>query len=394
MKKIKELLHKRWFSSAFAGCIIVAFYLILSNIGAVLDSISQFIGYFSTVIGGGVLAYMMNPLAMLYQKLFFRKVRKESVQWTSSVVLAIVTVIAFLVLIMSKLIPQLFESIVNFIANLDSYASTLQGLIHSYIPADSDSSGLQHFFVSSEGIINTAVDYILDNSSKIINLSTSAGKSVANWVIALILSIYLLLAKKKLQSGMKRIMKAVMSDSVYHSCSTFLTRCNAIMNRYVVCSLIDGLIVGIVTALMMSVCGMQYVGVVAVLEGVTNLIPTFGPIIGAVIGGFILLMVKPVHALIFLIFTIILQTADGYIIKPKLFGNTLGVSGLWILIMILAGGRIYGIIGILLAIPVAAITDYIYRELLLPALERRKELLSQQADLPEETEEEEPPDDE
>jgi predicted PurR-regulated permease PerM len=393
MKKLKQLLRKRWFSSAFAGCIIVAFYLILSNMGAVLDSISQFIGYFSTVIGGGVLAYMMNPLAMLYQRLFFRKIRKESIQWASSVALAIITVIAFLVLIMSKLIPQLFESIINFIGNLDNYASTLQGLLHSYIPADSESTGLQHFVLSSEGIINTIVDYILDNSSKIINLSTSAGKSVMNWVIALILSIYLLLAKKKLKSGLKRLLKALMSDSIYQSCSTFLTRCNVIMNRYVVCSLIDGLIVGIVTALMMSVCGMQYVGVVAVLEGLTNLIPTFGPIIGAIIGGFILLMVKPVHALIFLIFTIILQTTDGYIIKPKLFGNTLGVSGLWILIMILAGGRIYGIVGILMAIPVAAITDYIYRELLLPALERRRANAPlHEEDDPEEETDDEPPD--
>ena len=82
-------------------------------------------------------------------------------------------------------------------------------------------------------------------------------------------------------------------------------------------------------------------------------------------------MVKPVHALFFVIFTIILQTIDGYVIKPKLFGGTLGVSGLWILIVIIAGGRIYGIVGILLAIPIAAILDYIYREMLLPALERK-----------------------
>ena len=83
-------------------------------------------------------------------------------------------------------------------------------------------------------------------------------------------------------------------------------------------------------------------------------------------------MVKPFHALLFIIFTIILQTVDGYILKPKLFGNTLGVSGLWILIFIIAGGQIFGILGILLAIPVAAIIDYLYNEIILPALERRK----------------------
>ena len=167
------------------------------------------------------------------------------------------------------------------------------------------------------------------------------------------------------------MLKALLSQKHYKSASTFLSHCNGILNRYVIFDLIDGLIVGTVNAIFMAILGMQYSGLVSVVVGVTNLVPTFGPLVGAIIGGFILLMVKPVHALFFVIFTIILQTIDGYVIKPKLFGGTLGVSGLWILIVIIAGGRIYGIVGILLAIPIAAILDYIYREMLLPALERK-----------------------
>ena len=170
---------------------------------------------------------------------------------------------------------------------------------------------------------------------------------------------------------MKRLLKALLSQKHYKSASTFLSHCNGILNRYVIFDLIDGLIVGTVNAIFMAILGMQYSGLVSVVVGVTNLVPTFGPLVGAIIGGFILLMVKPVHALFFVIFTINLQTIDGYVIKPKLFGGTLGVSGLWILIVIIAGGRIYGIVGILLAIPIAAILDYIYREMLLPALERK-----------------------
>lgn len=117
---------------------------------------------------------------------------------------------------------------------------------------------------------------------------------------------------------------------------------------------------------------MQYVGLVSVVVGVTNLVPTFGPIVGGVIGVFILLMVKPWHAVIFLIFTLILQTLDGYIIKPKLFGNTFGVSGLLILLAIVIGGKMFGILGILLAIPFAAICDYVYREIVIPQLEKKR----------------------
>ncbi|MBQ8959994.1 MAG: AI-2E family transporter [Ruminococcus sp.] len=371
MKHIKELIHKRWFATALGGCITVAFYLLISNIVDIWQGFTQILGYFSTVMGGCALAYMMNPLAKLYERTLFRRIRKEAPKWTVSIVLALTTVILFLVLIMSILIPQLIDSISMFIGNLDSYAKSLQSFIRSFLPEDHESPSFQNFVLSSENIINTIVDYIMENSSKIINFSTNAGKSVVNWVIAFILSIYLLGAKNRLKAGLKRLLRASLSKKHYKSTASFLSHCNDILNRYVIFDLIDGLIVGTVNAVFMAALGMQYAGLVSVVVGITNLVPTFGPMVGAIIGGFILLMVKPFHALLFVIFTIILQTVDGYIIKPKLFGGTLGVSGLWILIVIIACGRIYGIVGILLAIPIAAITDYIYREMLLPALERR-----------------------
>lgn len=144
-------------------------------------------------------------------------------------------------------------------------------------------------------------------------------------------------------------------------------------NRYLVFSLLDALIVGVITAIIMLILRMPYVGLISVVAAVTNLIPTFGPVIGAVIGGFFLLLVKPVYAIMFIAITLVLQVADGYIIKPKLFGNSLGVSGLLILLAIVTMGNAFGIGGILLAIPVAAICDFTYREGFLPYLQRRKE---------------------
>lgn len=370
MKKIQELIHKRWFATAVAGCITVAFYLILSNLSNIWDSFTQVLSYFSTVVAGCVLAYMMNPLAKLYERTLFRRIKKESVKWTVSIVLAVSTVVLFLVFIMSILIPQLIDSVSMFIGNLDSYAKSLRSFIRQLLP-EKQKASLQNLVLSSDNIINTVVDYIMENSSKIINISTSAGKGVINWFIAFILSVYLLGAKHRLKAGFKRFLRALLSKKHYENACSFLGHCNNILNRYVIFDLIDGLIVGTVNAIFMSALGMQYAGLVSVVVGVTNLVPTFGPLIGAIIGGFIILMVKPFHALLFIAFTIILQTVDGYIIKPKLFGGTLGVSGLWILIVIIALGRIFGLVGIVLAIPIAAITDDIYNDMLLPALEKK-----------------------
>jgi predicted PurR-regulated permease PerM len=372
MKKFKDLIGKQWFANAVAGCITVAFFIILSNINDVWNAITQFISYFSTAIAGAVLAYLMNPLAKLYERTIFSKIKRDSAKWTLSIVLAVTTVILFLIVIMSILIPQLFDSIITFIRNLDSYADTLQDFIHKLAPKDDESGNFQSFVISSENIINTVVDYIVDNSSKIINISTDAGKGVMNWAIAFILSVYLLSSKHKLKAGTKRLLSATLSDTHYERVTSFLVHCNSILNRYVIFDLLDGLIVGTINAVFMSLCGMQYVGLVSVVVGITNLVPTFGPLVGAIIGGFILLMVKPFYALIFIIFTICLQFVDGYIIKPKMFGNTLGVPGLWILIVILVGSRVYGVIGILMAIPFAAITDYIFHEVIIKSLEKHE----------------------
>ncbi len=375
MKNLKDLMSKRWFANAMAGCITVAFFLVISNIGTVINGVTGFLSNFSTILEGVILAYLMNPLARYYEKTVFNKRKSESLRWGLSVALAVVTVVLSVILILVILIPQLLASITNFVSNLSFYASSLVKMLDEFglsLSESSNTESLQNILDSSEGIINRVVDYISDNSSKIISASTSAGLDIVNWIIAFIVSIYILSAKNKIKAGVKRLMSASMRNDVYSSTITIFSRCDEILNRYIIYSLLDSFIVGIVNALLMLIFGMKYVGLVSVVVGVTNLIPTFGPMIGGIIGAFILLMVKPSHAIVFIIYSLILQMIDGYVIKPKLFGNTFGISGLLILLSIIVGGKMFGFIGILLAIPFAAICDYIYREILIPMLERRK----------------------
>ena len=120
---------------------------------------------------------------------------------------------------------------------------------------------------------------------------------------------------------------------------------------------------------------MQYPVLVSFIVGVTNLAPTFGPIVGGVLGTLILVFAKPLDALAFVIFTIILQLIDGYVVKPRLFGSSLGVPPVWILVTIIIGGNIFGVIGILLAIPFAAIMTYVYRDILEKKMEERRKKL-------------------
>ena len=372
MKKDK-FKNRKWYNNAVAIVIGVVSYVALTNLGIINDFLRNVGGYFMPIFYGGVIAYLVNPLASALQKRVFKNLRNETLKWTLSVFAGMFLVLLFLSALLFMLVPQLFESIMLLVSNMDSYIVRLNGLIEGMNIGTLDiGSHVEEMMGSPEDLLKTASQFLSTSLRRILSTSANIGRTIFNLLIALILSIYLLLAKDSIKTGSRRLMRSLMSQKWYDIVLNFMARCNNILVRYIVFSLFDGVIVGGANAIFMAICGRQYVGLVSVVCGVTNLIPSFGPVIGAVIGGFILLLVNPWQALMFLAFTAILQTLDGYVIKPKLFGDSLGVSGLLILISIVLFGNIFGVVGILLAIPLAAIIDFTYEEGILPLLEMRR----------------------
>lgn len=365
--------NKKWYNNAVAILIGVVGYVVLTRLGPIFEAVRGVLSKFAPIFLGCVLAYLVHPLASALHKRVFGKINRKNIGWALSVLLAMALVIMVILVLLLMLIPQLIESILLLVSNMDSYIAQLNNLIANLNIGTLDlGNQLQEMMASSEDIIKTASQLLGTSMRKIAATSADIGKNLFNWLIAFILSIYLLMAKDNIKSGATRLLRALMPQKWYDIVVNFMARCNYILVRYIVYSLLDGAIVGGATAVFMAITGMQYVGLIAVVCGVTNLIPSFGPVIGCVIGGFILLLVNPWHALMFIIFTCILQTLDGYVIKPKLFGDSLGVSGLLILISIVLFGNIFGVVGILLAIPLAAIIDFVYEEGILPLLEARR----------------------
>lgn len=369
----RNLREQKWFANAVAACIAVTLYVLLTHLDTVGDALSTFIGYFRAVILGCVLAYLMNPLAMWYHRHIQKRIKKEALCWTISTVLALVSVLLILCALLGVLIPQLAESVWTLADNFDDYAASLQNLM--------DSSGIElpkwilnpdQLSSMSDNIMKTIHGFVADNASRVLSATASAGKGIFTWMIAFILSVYLLLAKSSAKAGVSRLLKAILRSKRAGKVEDFFRRCDSILVSFVVDSLLESLIVGTLNCVFMLICGMQYAGLISVVVGATNLIPTFGPIIGGIVGAFVLLLVNPVHAGVFILFTFALQFVDGYVVKPKLFGNSLGVSGLLILIAGIVGGNMFGFIGVLLAIPGAAILNFIYHDYLLPMLERRQ----------------------
>jgi predicted PurR-regulated permease PerM len=364
-----KLRQKKWYPYAVAACIAVAFYVILTHLGSITSGLLTFIGYFDTVILGCVIAYIMNPLAMLFERTVFAKVGQGKLKWSLSIGSAVILLILMLGFLLRTLIPQLMDSLIMLVSNMDVYLASLHDLIDKW--GLSEVLRSDKLFDSSEDVVRRVQAYFSQNAETLMDASAAAGRSLVKWVIAFVLSVYLLSAKTGIKNGFKHLLSTLMPEKRFNSFVSFISRCDRILVSYIVSSLIDAIIIGIINLIFMSIMGMEYAGLISVVVAVTNLVPTFGPIVGGAVGGLILLLVKPLHAIIFIIFTFILQFIDPYFIKPRLFGNTLGVSGLLIVISVLVCGRMFGVAGILISIPLAAILSFVYKEALLPALERR-----------------------
>ena len=364
---------KNWLPQAAALSLAVLIYVVLTHFSSVWNGVRTFLGYFSPVFLGCVIAYLVNPLSKLLQRSLFQRVKKEKRKQFCSHALAFFTVLAVIALLMLILIPQLIEGVSSFTANLDSYLESLRTAFPGLNKSFGSFLNKPDVLASREKLLSAAAAAIRNNADSLLEVSALAGKSLLQWLIGLFLSVYLLAEKDKLKANGKRLLRATLPEKRFEGLLVFLRRCDRILSRYVVYNLLDSLIIGGANAVFMVVMGIPYVGLVSFIVAVTNLIPTFGPMIGGAIGALLLCLVKLRYAVVFLVFTALVQLCDAYIVKPKLIGNSLGVSSLWILIGIIVGGRMFGAVGVLLAIPAVAILDFLYTDYILPRLEARKQ---------------------
>lgn len=368
---LKNISKKPWFNGAVIACIGVILYCILNNLSAVLSALGTFVGYFRAVILGAVFAYLLSPLAIFFSKKVFRGKVFDKTRWALSVIFAVVVMFLALTLLIGTLLPQLIDSIVLFSANVDGYATSLMQLIENssiYNLIDQES-----FMAFSQNSLTSVTNFIKENAGNIVGFAASSGKNIASIVIAMILAIYILMDSKRVVNGIKQLCSLLLPEKGYKLFRDFVVRCDDILISYIVQSLLDALIIGSANAVFMTIAGMPYVGLISVVVGVTNLVPNFGPIVGGAIGAFILILIKPMSALGFLIFCLLLQTVDGYILKPRLFSGSLGVSGLLILSSTIVLGNMFSVLGILLSIPTAAVMSFLYHDYLLPWLKKRKQ---------------------
>lgn len=365
---------KPWQGLAAALCSAVLLYLVLSHFNVVWGGLGKAFTWISPAVTGVIMAYIFNPFAVVIRKKVLGAVHNERVAWPLAVFLTIVLAITFVVLLMVAVVPQLFRSAQTLLSSSSSYLEQLGSVMKM---AGLSAAKRQAYLRQVASVVNDVsgqvTDYISSHTGSLLEMVTGTISSIVDGFISFFIAIYVLMDKGHLLAGCEYLLRLVIPERHYPWVSDFWEKCNTIFVRFIWCDLLDGLIIGVANAVFMMIMGMPYKVLVSVVVGATNLAPTFGPLVGAVIGSIILALVHPLDIIWFLLFTIALQTMDGYVIKPRLFGGVLNVPGIWILIMVVIGGRMFGVVGILVAIPFTAIIKEAYQDFLLPWLAERRE---------------------
>ncbi len=365
-------------------------FLVVTNLGGILGQISWITSVVRPFTFGLVIAFVLNrPFRMIRSRLYIPLLKKTglSEKKVSSIsgILSILSVyfLLFFVtgLLISSVIPELISSIESFSGNMDTYLDLITTLI---------SRIAVQFQLDSEvvNLLNTYWEDLLAGIGQMLNtllpalvsFSMGAATSIYNVFSGLIISVYLLTGKEKLILTFKKILYAFLPDRW----ADYVMHVGHVANRsfggFLNGQIIDASIVGLLCFLGMSVMRMPYAMLSSVIVGVTNIIPYFGPIIGAVPGVVLLLLTNPIKAVLFVVLIVCIQQIDGNFLSPRIVGSSIGVSGVWVLFSIIVGGKLFGIPGMVAGLPTFSVIYVLVRE----QAHRRLLAKNRQIDNPEE----------
>lgn len=374
MKKIwEELKTTGKLSTMIAVAVLIVFYMMLNNLEPIVSFLLGAYAIIRPFVWGVVVSYLLYHVTEFLKRTLFKGMKNTKLAHILAVSISLILTLVLLSLLMSAVVPQMVSAVSVLVNNSGSYIETLEKMlinIDRNLPfIDLDTESLADL---GEDIFDTATKWVKDNTDMIISTTVGVGNSIMNIVLIFFMVIYVLLDTDSLKRGVARFFQAVLSPLQYLNFSKFAFKADRVFMSFIGQNFIDAMLVGVVNYIFMLIMGMtDYAILISVIAGVTNFIPTFGPIIGAVVNTVLLLVIDPVDALWFFLWTFLLQTVDGYIVKPILFGKGVKVKSLWVLIAIVVGGGIGGVTGMIIGIPVFALIQDAYEEWIERLLEKK-----------------------
>lgn len=352
-----------------AACIL--FYFLLFRLEAVSGILNTILGILQPIIFGMAIAYMLNPIVKWIDKhlipVLEKKMEPDKAQKVSRSV-GVITSLVFLVVLVyalcAMLIPELYNSIRNLLYTLPRQIEHAVYVISNFEVKGIDTNSIFKSFMEqiNDSFLNWFRNDMMGQVESVMTGLTSGVFNVVNiiWdlVIGLIVSIYVLYSKDVFSAQAKKLTYALCSTHNANFLLHLTNKANEIFSGFIIGKIIDSAIIGVICFFGLSILNMPYILLVSVIVGVTNIIPFFGPFIGAIPSAILIILVDPMKGLYFIIFVVLLQQLDGNVIGPKILGNSTGLSSFWVLFSILLGGGLFGVVGMIVGVPTFALIYY------------------------------------
>ncbi len=342
--------------------------------------IGNFVSALSPFLIGFFIAYLLNPAIKAVDYYIFNRIfhiKSRNIREILAMLVTYLLVIGLIIVSFVFLIPQIGESITDLINRLPEWINETSLFLESLTQKNPNAD-----LAWMGDLINENLPKILDTETikqtvmslvpQVIVTTMSVVKWVSNIIIAIIVSCYMIRDRHTLGTAMNRLLHAVVSpkraDSIIKTAGT----CNAIFSGFISGKTLDSFIIGVLCFIFMSILQLPYALLISLIVGITNMIPYFGPFIGAVPGALIILLISPIKVIVYLILILVLQQFDGLYLGPKILGDSTGLRPIWIIFAITIGGAMMGFIGMFLGVPCVAVISYLMGEWIDKRLDKKE----------------------
>ncbi len=362
----QERKYLYWGLTAFCViCGALVFYDTVFQNSVLFDYIGKLVTILSPVSYGFVMAYVLSPVVNAVERLLCtrRRMKKELVRALSILITWVGVAVCFY-LLLSVLLPQLYASIVSLVGNAEAYYNTILGWIQKFLEDNPDAERWMSSMMATyyndmmQWLRNTLLPQVQGALASITTTLTTGFLVIINFfknlLVGIIVSVYLLATKEAFAATGCKMTYSFFSQRRAAQIIDGAKAVNRIFSGFFRGKLLDSLIIGIICFICSSIINFPYTPLISVVVGVTNIIPFFGPFLGAIPCAFIILLDSPMKCLYFIVFIIILQQFDGNILGPKILGDSTGLSSFWVIVAILVGGGLWGILGMFIGVPLFA----------------------------------------
>ncbi|MCI9425168.1 MAG: AI-2E family transporter [Flavonifractor sp.] len=358
---------KKWYildghalSTLLVVLLAILFYVGLTNFGVISGRVKMFLGVISPFIAGFCIAYLLNTPVCFFARKVYKDVRFK---WVLSIVTVYLIALAVIVILLNMVLPQVAQGVVDLAGNIDTYTRQLNQFvwrIEEYFHLEGE--GFEELIGYLQDFTKGLMELLTQSLPRLLEAGVAIGSGVVTGVTALIASIYMLAGKARLVPQLKKMLYALFPKRRADKFLEVLSHANQVFVGFINGKIIDSAIIGVLCFILCVIVRIPYSMLMSVVIGVTNVIPFFGPIIGAVPCLMILVLVDPLAALRFLVMVVALQQFDGNILGPKILGDSTGLSAIWVLVSIIVGGGLFGFPGMILGVPTFAVLYDLMRQ--------------------------------